>query len=204
MLKKTFIFVAVCGFAFIVAGCTGDTTTLPLTSDESTAVSTLTRSSENSPTDVPSELTDNGSTASSTQNNTGEDNMNNDCKLIVKGKDITSGNYINLNYEKRYAEIPLTAVMKELGAKVEWQSNTTAEITFGGKDYALDTTKGTLIEDGGTFNILTAAPGSTHGIFYQVIGDEFIIDSDSAKMLIINMMGAKISIDYDNKIVSIE
>ena len=176
MLKKLFIFLVVCGFVFIVAGCTGDS----------------------------SELTDNGSTASSTQNNTGEDNMNNDCKLIVKGKDITSENYINLNYEKHYAEIPLTAVMKELGAKVEWQSNTTAEITFDGKNYTLDTTKGTLIEEGSSFNVLTVAPGSTHGIFYQVIGDEFIIDSDSAKMLIINIMGAKINIDYNNKIVSIE
>lgn len=129
--------------------------------------------------------------------------MNNYCTLIVNGKDITAGNYALLNYEYRYAELPLTAVMKELGAKVEWQDKTKAKITFGGKDYILDATQGSLIEQGEAFNVLTLAPGSKHGVFYQVVGNEFVVDSDSAQMLIIHMMGAKINIDYDNKIINI-
>jgi hypothetical protein len=220
----------ICGFLFAVAGCTKNTTLTSQENDDSTISSTTTQSSNdnvmdsstptNSKGDSSTDLLgnptnetsttassnpiDGGSTASPTTNNTGDDkNMDNNCKLIVKGKDITSGNHVSLNYENRYAELPLTVVMKELGAKVEWQGQTTAKITFGGKDYTLDTIKGTLVEVGGTFNVLMVAPGTTHGIFYQVIGEEFIIDSDSAKMLIINMMGAKISIDYDKKIVSI-
>ncbi len=93
--------------------------------------------------------------------------------------------------------------MRELGAKTEWQSKTTVKITFDEKDYFLDTEKGSLVEAGKTFNVLTVAPGSKHGTFYQVVGDEFVIDSDSAELLLVNIMGAKISIDYDERIVNI-
>ena len=124
-------------------------------------------------------------------------------KLIVKGKEITITNQSKLNYEHHYAELPLIAIMKELGAKVEWQGKTTAKITFDGKDYFLDTAKGSLVEKGSTFNMLVVAPGSKHGVFYRTVGNEFIIDSDSAKMLLVNKLGVKISVDYNDRIVNI-
>lgn len=132
-----------------------------------------------------------------------EKEMDNECRLIVKGEDITAENYVKLNYDYRYAELPLIAIVRALGAEVEWQNKVTAIIKFEGKDYILDTTKGTLIEVGGSFNMLAVSPGSRHGTHYQVIENEFVIDSDSAKLLINNIMGATIKINFDEKIVEI-
>ena len=127
-----------------------------------------------------------------------------DGKLIVNGKDITNGNHIKINYEYLYAELPFTAVVTALGAKVEWSSKTIATITFGGKDFILDTAKVSFTEVGGGPNAFIIPPGTAHGIHSQIIGDEFVIDSDSARGLIVNMMGAKIDIDYERAIVKIE
>ncbi len=41
--------------------------------------------------------------------------MDGKCRLVVRGKDITTGNYVQLNTEYRYAELPFTAVMEGLG-----------------------------------------------------------------------------------------
>ena len=122
----------------------------------------------------------------------------------MRGKDITAGNHVILNnYEYRYAaELPLTAVMKELGAKVEWQNNATAEITFGGKEYALNTTACTLIEvESGRGFIYPIGGGYS---FREVINNEFVVDGATMTSVVVNMMGAKISIDYDKKIVKID
>lgn len=133
----------------------------------------------------------------------GDDNdMDDSCMLIVKGKEIAD-TPIKLNYEYHYAELPLTTIIKELGAKVEWKDKTTAKIKIHEKNYFLDSIKGSLVAEGDTFNILVVAPGSRHGVFYRTVGNEFIIDSDSAILLLMNIMGAKISIDYDNRIVKI-
>jgi len=42
-----------------------------------------------------------------------------DAKLIVKGKDITAGNHVKINFEYQLAEIPITALLKALGVKIE-------------------------------------------------------------------------------------
>lgn len=129
--------------------------------------------------------------------------MKNNIRLIVKGKDITSDNFVNLNYECHYAELPLTAVLKALGAKVEWKKQTIAKITINNKDYILDTNRASLVEAGDKINLLVVAPGSNHGVKSQVINNEFVIDSDSVKLFIVNMIGAKIEINYNEKIINI-
>lgn len=144
MKKKIFICLLLCIILYTIAGCTNNvSSTLPI---------------------------DDASTPSATQSETTtyveNDKMNNYCTLMVNGNDITAGNHVRLNYEHRYAELPLTVVVKELGAKVEWEDKTKAKITFGGKDYILDTTKGSLVESGSTFNVLMVAPGSNHSVFY--------------------------------------
>ena len=121
----------------------------------------------------------------------------------MKDREIATESKIELNYELRYAELPLIAIIKELGAKVEWQSKTIAKATIQERNYFLDTVKGTLVEEGNGFNLLTVAPGSKHGAVYRASGDEFIVDSDTAKLLLVNKMGAKININYEDKIVSI-
>lgn len=120
--------------------------------------------------------------------------MNNNCKLIVKGKDITSASYVYLDEVNHDVEIPLTAVVKALGAKVRWENKTTVIITFDGDDFILDIAK----QDFG----LPLPPGATH-FARKIIGKEVVIDSTSATGLISHWMGAKIKIDFDKKIVEI-
>ncbi len=132
----------------------------------------------------------------------GEDKMNDNYKLLVNGKNIDADN-LSFNYQQGYAELPLTVILKELGAGVKWQGELSAQITYNGKEYHLDATKGTLTEAGMTFNILSVAPGSKHGIFYKYVNGELVVDSDSSKLLITNIMGAKMNIDFDKKTVSI-
>ena len=129
--------------------------------------------------------------------------MKSDCQLIVRGNNITAGHYVSINYEERYAELPLVAVMEELGAKVKCQDETTVKISYKCKDYILDKTRGTLTEVGDTHNIFLIPPGGNHGVYYRVVDNEFIIDSDSAKLLINNRMGAKLRINYDEGVVNI-
>lgn len=155
MSKKLYVILSVCLVLITVTGCAKHITRSAQSTDEFTVSSTLTQSIVDAITgsSTSTRLTNGTSTAlpkptqsKTTTNSEGDKDMNKNCKLIVNGKDITSGNYVKLNYEYHYAELPLTLVMKALGAKVEWQSNTTAMITFGGKDYILDTTKDSLIE----------------------------------------------------------
>jgi len=121
-----------------------------------------------------------------------------DGKLIVNGKDITSDNYIKIHY--RYAEFPLVETIKALGAKVEWQSKTTALVTYNNKKYIIDTIEYSFAEIGSIDNIIETPPGGYS--FYQVIGDDFILDSDLMKY-VVNYMGANINIDYENLTITI-
>lgn len=226
MTNKIFLCILLCIVLFNIIGCSEATTPLP--TDDVSTVSPM-QSAENSFKPSSTEPVENTFKPSSTESaensfkpsstesvgdsltptqsektiNSGDNNVEDAYKLIVNGKEIAVSDNIKLNYEYHYAELPLTAIMKELGAKVEWQSKTTAKITLGEKGYLLDTTKGSLIEIGNTFNIITVAPGTKHGVFYRVVDNEFIIDSDSAKLLLINIMGAKMSVDYDHRIVNI-
>lgn len=125
----------------------------------------------------------------------------NNCILIVDGKDITSGNYVKLN--QNYVELPFTAIMKTLGSKVVWKNETTAEIAYDGKDYILETTNCSFMEDGGNVNIISTPPGGKR--HYQIIGNEFVLDNVTMHGAF-QLMGTKlkICIDYENKIIDIE
>ncbi len=215
MTNKIFLCILFLYILLSITGCSETATLLPLDGGSTVSSTQLAEdsseplsadSAEDSSEPLLADSAEDSSTLTQSEEpiDSGEDNMEDTYKLIVNGKRIVVSNYIKLNYVHRYAELPLTAIMKELGAKVEWQSKTTAKITFGEKGYILDTTKGSLIEIGNSFNVLVVAPGSKHDVFYRVVDNEFVIDSDSAKLLLINIMGAKISIDYDHRIVTID
>lgn len=187
MKTKIFIYALLCVALCNITGCSEDITPPTPTNDLATVSST--------------QSTEGSSDYEKTTNSRG-DIMDDACRLIVNGKELGDV-YLKLSYEYRYAELPLTLIMEELGATVEWNDKTTATVTFDNKEYTLDATKGSLVEKGSTFNVLVAAPGSKHGVFYRVVEDEFFIDSDSAKLLLINVMRAKMSIHYDNRVVDI-
>ena len=99
-----------------------------------------------------------------------------DIRLIVNGKDITEGNYVDIVVDETgkflYTEMPFVAVMEELGAEFEWTSDTTANMMFDGKTYILDIANFTLLLDG--VNNLYPAPGTNWHA--RTIGREMLIN----------------------------
>ena len=143
-----------------------------------------------------------GNTSQPTTPNTEEGKATNNCKLIVNGEDISSEVYVNIHFEKRYADIPFIAVMRALGGEVEWISPSTAKVIFNGKNYSLNTTECLFVEEGKSLNLMSTPPGGTR--HYQVIGDEFILD-DGTMSGAFQLMGFDIKIDrnFEEKIISI-
>lgn len=125
----------------------------------------------------------------------------NNCNLFVNGTDISTENYVYLNCEDHYAKLPLTAIMKALGATVQWKNETIAQITYNGTSYILDTSKNTLVEKDKSFDFIELPPGTSHG-FAQMIGNEFVLDSISIREFLTSI-GATINIDYENSIIYI-
>ena len=126
----------------------------------------------------------------------------NNCTLILNGVELSSAHYVHIDYEWRYAELPLTAVVEALGATVEWDSDTTARITYRDSLYKLDVSKNSLVKKGNRFNVIALPPGEPNG-FYLMIGSEYVIGSNSLEYLL-RSMGASIQIDYENSVVSID
>ncbi len=146
------------------------------------------------------------SSTNQTTLDTGDDEVIDNCTLIVNGKDITKGNYARINHTKHYSEIPFTAVIQELGAKVEWENDTKATITFDENKYLLDITEGTLVKkwDSHKLNLITPAPGQNHERVSKVVGNELIVDDSSSLYFFFVIMRATVKVDYDKNIINIE
>lgn len=165
-----------------------------LTNDAPTDASDQIQPSEMIPHTQPTEETPPSPPAQSDPTTSTEDNtMNNNCTLVVNGRDITDGVYVYLNTDNYDVEIPLTAVMKELGANVEWKDEHTVAIEHNGDEVVIDITEE-------AFGI-PLPPGATH-YARNIVDGEIIIDSTSVNGLI-RWMGAYVRIDYENRIVEI-
>ena len=111
------------------------------------------------------------------------------CGLLnVNGNDITQKNVM---IHSNYAELPLTAVMKSLGMKVDWVDKSTAEITHNDKKYTLNLSTVSLTEVGQKSNLLLPPPGGNR--FYTVLEKELILDSNAIKSTMYQM-GIQINI----------
>ncbi len=128
------------------------------------------------------------------QENSNSEFTENNCRLIVNGKDITDECYVRFNQTRDIVELPLTAILKELGASVEWQDGV-ATITFSDGRYIFDTTE----EHFGVF----PPPGSKYNL-RKVVDNDIIMDYPSAHPVITYGMDAKIKINYDEKIITIQ
>lgn len=218
MIKKLFFALSVFTVACSIVGCSKITEPTSTTTSRSTTLSTTSTTFTTSSTTSTSNTTVHlpGTTSSVTKTSrslkterttvtSGDTTMNPNCRLIVKGKDITAGNYVKLNYEYGYAELPFLAVIKELGATVQRQDKTIVKVMYDGVVCTLNMEEGTLFEDGKNYmNAFILRPGSNHGSHhYSVIGDEFIIDHFCSRGVIEHRMGAKIDIDFEKGIVKI-
>lgn len=116
-------------------------------------------------------------------------------KLIVNNKDITEGNnaYIRYYYNSKEVELPLLAIVKELGAKVTWNEESIVTIKYKKNKTTLDLTKDDFDCMGGF--------GDTW--IRKATDTEIYMELFSVENIISYMMGAELSVDYDNHIIYI-
>ena len=126
------------------------------------------------------------------------------CRLIIGGRDVSDACPAVFCDELGYAELPLTAVLRELGATVVWQEESLAQVWIHGEEYCLHAAEGTMYRAGDSVNLLAAAPGSEHGTVYRRTEGELMIDSDSAKWLIVHVIGAAMRVDPTEQAVYID
>ncbi len=131
--------------------------------------------------------------------------INNNCTLVVDGRDITDTCYVHYNEDQRYAELPLLAIAKALGAKVKWKNENVALIKTvrKGKVYTLDIQAKTLCEDA-VFDVFIPAPSSTVLCsYYREDYQEYMIDHLTITTFLINGFGARTVLDHNNRTVEI-
>lgn len=116
-------------------------------------------------------------------------------RIIVNGKDITNGAYYRYNYRRRRCEIPLLAVLQELGAEVKWKSATKVTVKYNNETVKFDTEE---LDFG-----IISPPGTTNAI-RKVRGKELIFDNANAANVIKALTGATVTLDNDTYTVYIE
>lgn len=117
------------------------------------------------------------------------------CRLVVNGKDISDSLHIKMKAKYNNTEIPLLAVLKELGAQVQWKDSAVVTVQFKDSAFEIDTEKE-------QFGILI--PPGTRQAVRKVVEKEIIIDSNSVEGFLLYKTGAVISIDYEKAIISID
>ena len=134
------------------------------------------------------------------------DNSTSNYKFIVNGQDISQGNYVtdeNIIGNNDNMYLPLTAILKCYGAKVNWTSDTVAEITLNASKYILNLSDAALVKDGSNGNFIIPAPGST--LYTKVSGKELYIDSLNLRY-VLGVMGinVKADINYPGRTVTVQ
>ena len=157
-----------------------------------------------------------------TTEHTGDEQMEQNYRLIVKGKDITGEYSIQKktysyfypvsgkNIESHYIMLPYIAILEELGAEVEWQDTEIAIIKFQGREYTLNTIKGTMTEpaytnrtvlEGGNYLFPGWGGGGQH---FEIINSEFFLDDASVRGSLF-LMGSGITVHINSdKTITIE
>ena len=194
-MKKVIISIVILLCLLCTVGCNLSETEQPI--DDTSFVSTDTQESEAASLyDEESDSSENAQTETST------DSIERDYKLIVGGNEITSEHPIKMYVdERRYAEVPFVAVMQELGAEFEWQSESVAKMSFREMSFVLDVTKCNLVTEGQEINLINPPPGGTR--YYTSLKKELIIDNRTAKGFF-DQVGITLEMDYDNRVVNID
>lgn len=124
----------------------------------------------------------------------GTDTNRVDYTLYVDGRKVQTDTDVYIRYEDgSFVEIPIVAVMEAMGGKVEWTSNTTANIALNGKRFVLDTENYTFCEEGDQWSCICPPPGTTRGLLCRAEDGELVVDSDSLTWFF-RAIGAEFSI----------
>lgn len=127
-------------------------------------------------------------------------------KLIVNGKDISKSNYVMLvakeKNEECYFELPLIAIFKELGYKINWEDETTAVIKKGSKKtYILRAHAASLIEKGRNWDLILFMGGGA--LRWKFEDGVFILSDDYVVSLLTTEFHVSINCDIETKTVKI-
>lgn len=125
------------------------------------------------------------------------------CTLIVNGMNLSCSNYVRIDEEQHYALLPLVPLCEAFGANVSWRAADIAEIDIAGEKYYLNTSSSSLTTASSEFNWLTVSPGSKHGKTVAFIDNVYVVDSDSLTLFFSYVIGAKITIDYRNSVITV-
>lgn len=126
-------------------------------------------------------------------------------RLTVTGKGLSQGKHMVFvaTTSGRYVLLPFTAIMTQLGADVQWNSNQIAQIRCNGKTYTLNTQAVSLIEVGTDLNCIIPTPGDK--LHAQAMDKELMLDHSTVKTVAL-MLGIPIivDVDYQNQTVVID
>lgn len=126
-----------------------------------------------------------------TEDNPESANPSSKARLVVNGVDITEGNHVSINREEKNAELPILAILRELGHDTSIRYNSTSDIyeaVINGDCVLFSTER----DD---FSI-PPAPGSQSCV-RLFTEDEFIVDSKCIYTLLYWGWDAEIAVDYD-------
>ena len=131
----------------------------------------------------------------SISNNAGAINEMNNCKLYVKGREITSKSYVWISHQNRNSELPLLAILNELGADISWENEHIVSIKIEETIVNIDTE----MDDFG----ITVPPGTTSAV-RKIVNGEIIMDGDSVNVLLKHIAGINVVVDYETSVIIIE
>lgn len=131
------------------------------------------------------------------------DYLKSNCTLVVNGKDISDDAYVYLHSEEQYAELPLVAILEELGASFEWKYSKSANVSYNGKTYNLYIEENSLTELDENDNFIAFPPDATHPACHSIAGEDYLVDSSSA-LAFWEEAGVTMTIDYENSTIYID
>ncbi|MBQ9106309.1 MAG: hypothetical protein IJY56_00295 [Clostridia bacterium] len=189
-MKKLALLLCAVTLTCCVTGCTDTALTNSAGSSETAGISSASQS-DASVQDVNGNAISSDVSTDSGSSDVADDGQ---CRLIVNGKDITEGNYVKMFAEYRQEHLPVLAIAKELGAQIEWQSETQVTLSYNGKSHTLDA-------KASNFGILIK-PGTQNGV-RKFINNDFIMEYDSVSEIILKTLGASYSPNYPQRTITI-
>lgn len=126
-------------------------------------------------------------------------------KVTVNGKSISAA-ATEYNAAHGYILLPLTAILKELGAEITWSNETNATIVFNGRAYILNTNEPFFSSKGNSgpeANQFEIPPGANHEIVFLTLDRELMIDNDSCSSVLCLTMKCQVAVDPEKQLVCI-
>lgn len=109
-----------------------------------------------------------------------------EAQVVVNGRETGIQVQISSNDYAVYSELPLVAVLRELGAEIEWIHDQEAEVTLEDAAYVLNLTDTTFCEAENEYNLLIPAPGSRN-FSCRVLEQEVMVDDITLKSVLMLM-----------------